>query len=108
MSEIAVARSFLRAAQRFGAQDRARIFDFVAKFYENPARPGTNLEVIEGARGDAAPGQGAGVQGRLPARLLPGQPAVRARTGGSRRRGGKGGPGTRTASALRRHDPGPR
>src|SRR5262245_32223594 len=50
MSEIAVAKTFLRAAQRFGAQDRARIFDFVAKFYENPARPGTNLEVIKGAR----------------------------------------------------------
>jgi hypothetical protein len=50
MSEVAVARSFLRAAQRFGAQDRARIFDFLAKFYENPARPGTNLEVVKGAR----------------------------------------------------------
>jgi len=50
MNDVAVSRSFLRAAGRFGAQDRARIFDFVGKFYENPTRPGTNLEVVKGAR----------------------------------------------------------
>jgi hypothetical protein len=50
MSQVAVARSFLQSAQRFGAQDRARIFDFMSKFYENPALPGTNLEAVRGAR----------------------------------------------------------
>jgi superfamily I DNA/RNA helicase len=50
MSEVAVARSFLQSARRFGAQDRARIFDFLDKFYENPARPGVNLEAVRGAR----------------------------------------------------------
>src|SRR5438270_8441678 len=50
MSTVAVAKSFLRAARRFGTTDRGRILDFMDKFYENPTRPGTNLEPVQGAR----------------------------------------------------------
>lgn len=43
---VAVAQSFFSSADRLESAERARVFDFLAKFYENPAHPSLSLERV--------------------------------------------------------------
>ena len=43
---VAVAPSFFSSADRLESAERTRVFDFLAKFYENPAHPSLSLERV--------------------------------------------------------------
>ncbi len=43
---VGVAQSFFTSADRLESAERARVFDFLAKFYENPAHPSLSLERV--------------------------------------------------------------
>jgi superfamily I DNA/RNA helicase/mRNA-degrading endonuclease RelE of RelBE toxin-antitoxin system len=49
MTQVSVAKSFFKSCQTLKTDDRSRVFDFMAKLYENPAHPGLNLEGIKTA-----------------------------------------------------------
>ncbi|MCC6129839.1 MAG: DEAD/DEAH box helicase [Acidobacteria bacterium] len=43
---VAVAPTFFASADKLESGERARVFDFLAKFYENPAHPSLSLERV--------------------------------------------------------------
>ena len=49
MVGVSVAKTFTRSAGNLAATDRARVFDFMAKFLDNPASPGLNVERVHRA-----------------------------------------------------------
>lgn len=50
MNDLLLAKTFYDSASRFNATDRARVFDFITKYHENPAHPSIGLERITEAR----------------------------------------------------------
>ncbi len=50
--EVNVAKTFLASTKDLATADRGRVFDFLAKFMDNPAHPGISLERVQNA-GDA-------------------------------------------------------
>jgi len=52
VSEVLIAQTFLRSASDLDGSDRARAFDFLTKFYEDPSSKGRNLEAIRTAKGN--------------------------------------------------------
>lgn len=50
MSDLLLAKTFYGSAARLSAVDRARVFDFIAKYHENPAHPSIHLERVTEAR----------------------------------------------------------
>ena len=49
MTEISVAKSFFQSAGKLSSNARARVFDFMFKFYNNPASPGLSVERVQDA-----------------------------------------------------------
>lgn len=49
MVEVSVAKTFTKSASNLAANDRGRVFDFMAKFMENPTSPGLNVERVHDA-----------------------------------------------------------
>lgn len=52
MTAVVVAKSFLDAAGRFDTGDRGRVFDFLSRFFTNPANPGLCVERVARARAE--------------------------------------------------------
>lgn len=50
MSDLLLAKTFYDSASQLSSTERARVFDFIAKFHENPAHPGISLERVTDAR----------------------------------------------------------
>ena len=48
--EVALAKTFFDSAGQLAPDDRRRVFDFVNKFYDNPAAPALSLERVKQAR----------------------------------------------------------
>lgn len=49
MVGVSVAKTFTRSAGNLAATDRARVFDFMSKFLDNPASPGLHVERVQRA-----------------------------------------------------------
>ena len=46
MNEVVVADTFFASASKLAANDRARVFDFLAKFHADPRSPGLHFEKL--------------------------------------------------------------
>ena len=50
MVGVNVAKTFMKSASTLAGPDRARVFDFLNKFLNDPANPGLSTERVQGAR----------------------------------------------------------
>ena len=50
MVGVNVAKTFMKSASTLSGPDRARVFDFLNKFFNDPAKPGLSTERVQGAR----------------------------------------------------------